>query len=312
MQAPPGVELESNACISASRGSPGVVVDCAECGEAGYAGDRFCRHCGAPAPYERPSAAHVEPARLTIRRGLVATLLAAGVLAAGGTAAVVLSGASTGSPPRDAVGSATTGAGLEGKGPIVPGRYVLLGSFRTARRAAFESERLRRAGLDAAVYDSNTVAGLQPAFFVLLAGPLSGAADEARALRRARRAHVIGPRSHRLGPARERSTPPAGRWQGTLARRAPAGSPLNRMIDAALDVAGDGRTAAMTLATPACRGELRLIREDGVVWTYGETISGGDCLGGGTWTVKPEGSEARLTWWHPDRTYFVVGTLEAR
>ena len=192
--------------------------------------------------------------------------------------------------------------------PIDPGRYVQVGSFRGAPRAEEEADRLRAAGLDADVYDTNAIVQLQPAFFVILAGPFAGSAGEDRAVGRARRAGIAGARRHFLEPATE-TDPPAGYYDGTLSRKAAAGSPMNREIAATMDFSSDGQSATATFATPRCRSELQLSGTAGATWTYDETVTSGDCLSGGTWSAKSSGSELRLTWWHPDRTYFVVGTL---
>jgi hypothetical protein len=286
------------------------------------------RRPAAPPPTSRP--ARPRSGARPNRRPLVAGLLAFALLAAGGgVAAVLLSRNDSGGGTAPGAGADTdalagTPTGGEGSGaqattttPVVTnhdieaGDYITLGSFRGTTRAQAEADRITATGLKAEVYDSNITAQLQPAFFVILAGPFSTQAAQSHALVLARHAGIKGSRRRALQPAAAQTDPPDGLYEGKLTRVAGPGSPLNRTIDTTIQFDSGGESASLTFDEPSCSGDLQLAETHGAVRTYDETITSGSCLSGGTWSVKTSGTQVLVTWWHPDRTYFVIGSLAA-
>jgi hypothetical protein len=258
-----------------------------------------------------PPIATVDRGRIIRRRRMIAGLVALVVLAGGAAAAILLltggDGGGGGGTPSDTTSGGA--ADVRTAEPLAKGRYAQLGSFRRPASAEKEAKRLRDAGLTTAVQDSYRLTELLPAFWVVVAGPLATPAAEERALERADRSGVSGARVRLMSPAATPSEKPAATYRGTLNRRADAGSPLNRSITTTMTFAGDGETGTVSLDVPSCAGDLRLADTKGAARVYTETVTRGNCLNDGQWSVKVLGSDLLVTWWHAERTYFIVGTL---
>jgi hypothetical protein len=256
--------------------------------------------------------------------------LVAGVVAAFGAAAVgtyVMLGPddsapratgaaaqSRGATPAPSPSPQRTSTGTSAAEPaIVPGRYVRLGSFRFESAAQRTADTLQAKGIDAAVIPSNDAAGMFPAFFQVVQGPLESAREERRALRAAERAGVAGPFVKSLTPVERGDLDPSvlgGDFEGTLQQTNAKVDRLNRKLGTTMSFAADGESGTVAYDRPSCRGTLQLESQSGRVLAYSESIDAGRCSDGGTWYLRPEGDELFATWWRPDDVTFVIGTLQ--
>ncbi len=192
------------------------------------------------------------------------------------------------------------------------GNYVQLGSFRTRSAAETLAAQLAtKAGIDAQVVGSDTVADLIPDFYVVLAGPLDRA--EGRRVARAARdggvndgfVRALHPDTGEAGPADL-----AGSVFSADLRQTSAKTPsLNKQIPTTLTFSGSGRSGNVTYGIPACSGSLTFVDAAGPVLRYREHITSGTCTDDGIWTLRRHDGRLGATWRRADREYFVSGWL---
>ena len=306
---------------------------CPSCGRPLPTGAAFCRNCGASVTRAEP--APVAPAAPPPkRRGRAALIAVAAVLlvAAGAAAAILLTGgdgdsgqpaaspatdaatvpASSAAPsqrgeasPAESTAATTTAAAA---GSISPGRYVQAGSFRTVAGAETERERLEAAGIDVDVVASDQAEELYPGFQVLLGGPFPGPSAAQPLLAQLHRNGVPSAFLRPLSPAAAIAGPEAiaGRWAGTLERTGSSRSSDDGPLSATLTAIGDGRQATLKFAKPNCEVGLSLQEEGSVSLTYAQE---GECVGAGTWEVRPQGEELQVVLLPPNTEVIVIGTL---
>lgn len=194
-------------------------------------------------------------------------------------------------------------------GTIGAGRYIQAGSFRTVAGAEAERERLEGEGIRVLVIDSSEADELYPGFQVLLAGPFTDAGAERGVLRRLHSSKVPSAFARTLTPAREIGGPEAvaGEWEGTLERTGTAGGDLDGSLEVTLSAPADGRQGRLTFDKPRCQVDLVLEEAAALSLLYDQE---GDCVGKGSWHLRPRGDELSLVLLPPDSEVIVLGVLE--
>lgn len=264
---------------------------------------------------------------------IVGTLVAAGVAAAvllvfgdgsGQTSDVLPTGAATVPSPREEArtrtGEASSGL-AEGEvgaratgalaGTVATGRYVQAGSFRTVEGAATEQSRLREAGIDVSVVESDQAQDLYPGFQVLLAGPFAAGAAAQATVRALKENGVPSAFARNLSPARAIPGPAAlaGVWDGTLERSGSERSSENGTLEASMAFRGDGRLASLDVPSLNCAVDLPLREAGEVSFSYGPASG---CVDAGAWTLRPSGDELQVVLLPESSTVIVLGTLQRR
>jgi hypothetical protein len=197
-------------------------------------------------------------------------------------------------------------------GVLESGRYVRLASFRYDTAAEKEATRLHGEGLrEAQVASSNEVEGMAPAFWVVLAGPVSTRGEERGVIRAAKRAGIRDAFAAELAPATAGIAPAdlVGDFSGQLAQSDPEVKRLNKDILTRMSFYDDGEQATVEYRRPNCTGSLSFLGTAGPVLTYEESISAGKCADGGIWHLKLDGDDLQATWWRDDDVTFVRGSL---
>ncbi len=203
-------------------------------------------------------------------------------------------------------------SGSEELSELTPGRYIQAGSFRSPEGAQEEVDRLTDAGIAVEAIAAAEADELLPGFQVLIVGPLSGARQEKRALRRLEAAEVAG-LGKDLTPSSAVSGPEsaAGEWSGSVEQSYLRGSRRPSTYEVVFAIAADGEGGTIEYPGRECEGRLDLIEEPGYSLAYAETIEAGPCPPGGVWHLRPEGSELTAVRLHEDREVMVHGTLSA-
>jgi hypothetical protein len=321
----------------------GAASRCANCEQPLPAGATFCRACGTrvrepvtapaaakagafPAPTrERPqSPFDPPPPPDTGRSWTAAALIAVGLLAGGAIVALVLSGGGDDSKGQPAAASAgwqsqpQAGAPPAGGGApasleseVDPGRYVQAGSFRTVPGAETERRRLEGNGIDVAVLPSDEAQDLYPGFQVLLGGPFLSPTDERSLLRQLHQSGVPSAVGRDLTPARAVGSPSeiAGTWTGTLERTGTSRSGLNGTLPVTLRGIDGGVNATIDFTGMRCEVELSIDGRTSFALSYGQLQ---DCVGAGSWKLRPNGDELAVVLLPPDTDTIVLGTLQRR
>jgi len=290
----------------------GELPSCPGCGAPIVSGARFCHTCG-------ESADTPEPVSTSRTRGPLLALVAFGVcLLVGGMIAggayllsrddsgeeavagphVTPVGGTTQQGGEDTrIGSTDTGTDEpEGSSaelsPLIPGRYIQAGSFRSSAGAQREVDRLIGEGIDVEAVPADWASELLPGFQVLLVGPLATGSEESGALRRLEDAGVAGfGRDLTPSEALFGSAMAAASWSGSLEQSYLRGDrpPKTYRVDFSLSAGGEGGT--VDYPVQGCRGSLALQEDDGYSLAYAESIESGGCRVGGVWHLRPEGSE---------------------
>jgi hypothetical protein len=179
-----------------------------------------------------------------------------------------------------------------GPSPLIPGRYIQAGSFRSPDGAQREVDRLFGEGIDVAAVPADWASELLPGFQVLLAGPLETGSEEKRVLRQLEDASVAG-FARDLTPSAELSDPAsvAGSWSGGLEQSYLRGSRPPRTYQVDFTLSADGETGVVDYPGRGCSGSLSLLEESGFSLAYAESIESGGCRAGGVWHLRPEGGE---------------------
>lgn len=292
--------------------SEGELRSCPACGAPIVSGARFCHSCG-------ESAVGPEPVSTSRTRGPVLALAAFGVcLLVGGMIAggayllsrddsdeeavagphVTPIGGTTQQGGEDTrIGSTDTGTdepegSSAGLSPLIPGRYIQAGSFRSPEGAGSEVDRLLAEGIDVKAVPADFATELLPGFQVLLVGPLASDGAERRALRELEDAGVAG-FGRDLTPSEALSGPAmaAGSWSGSLEQSYLRGDRPPKTYRVDLSLSADGEGGTVDYPEQGCRGSLALQEDDGYSFAYAESIESGGCGAGGVWHLRPEGSE---------------------
>lgn len=178
-----------------------------------------------------------------------------------------------------------------GTSPLLPGRYIQAGSFRSPEGAGREVDRLVGEGIDVEAVPADWASELLPGFQVLLVGPLATSGEEGQALRQLEDASVAG-FGRDLTPSRELPGPAAaaGSWSGDLEQsylrgaRAPETYPVEFTLDP------DGESGTVDYPGRGCHGSLTLNEESDFSLAYSELIESGGCRAGGVWHLRPDGA----------------------
>jgi hypothetical protein len=185
---------------------------------------------------------------------------------------------------------------------------VQAGSFRTVEGAETERRRLREQGIDVNVVESDRAQELYPGFQVLLGGPFSGHGAERAMVRRLRDNGVPSAFARSLSPARAISGPQAiaGRWTGPLERTGTSQSNLDGTLPVTLMAEADGHLASIEFSSLHCTLDLPLESATAFSLAYGQA---GGCVGGGVWSLRPQGDSLSVVLLPPDTDVIVIGTL---
>ena len=305
---------------------------CGNCGRPLAPQASFCRSCGSR--YEEPTAspepataatqtlpdpalheATVSRPRQSAPRPLRAALWLGGaiLLAGAGIAVAILlsSGGGTASTtvisrqgrPADSGAAVTLSAPT---GSLEAGRYVQAGSFKFEADAEAERERLAAAGIEVEVLPSELTRQLYPGFQVLLGGPFSSAAAEARLLRELHRSGVPSAFGRELVPARRIAAPAvvAGNWSGSLERSSSSRPRLDGSLGASLSFAADGQRGSVRIGD--CDVALTLAASTTAALTYHERSG---CDQGGDWQLRPAGDQLLVAQLPAGEDLIVLGTL---
>jgi SPOR domain len=310
---------------------------CPRCGRPMAPTASFCRSCGAryeeptPAPAPAPAAPPPapEPAGSTKGRrsaaGLVFLALAIVLAGAGIAAAIALSGSGGSSsttvltvreqPTDEGTGElgATSDDGdapTATAGAVEAGRYIQAGSFKFLDDAEAERERLAGEGIDVQVVSSETAQELYPGFQVLLAGPLQAGSEEALLLKQLHRHGVPSAFARDLTPAAELHGYDVleGTWTGWLEESSTSRPRLNRKLHLTLAMDPGGRGGMMVFLNVECVFRLTAAGPPtGASFSFDQES---DCIGSGTWRLRPSEGGLTLTLLPPDSDLIVLGTLE--
>jgi hypothetical protein len=253
--------------------------------------------------------------------------LVAGLFAIGGTVVLLTSGGEAGSratgrstdgdggiPRGGGSGSgASDGSGhrtvVSSESTIEAGRYIQAGSFRTSAGGETERRRLAGDGVDVSVFESDEAQELYPGFQVLLAGPVYSSGNERSLLRELHENGVPSAFSRDLSPARTLQSPAAvlGEWVGTVERTGSSQPGLNGTLPVTLRAVEGGVIAELEFSDPRCEAELTIDGRTSFSFSYGQSRN---CVGGGSWRLRPNGDELAAVLFPPDTDTIVLGTLQ--
>jgi hypothetical protein len=237
------------------------------------------------------------------------------VLAGAGVAVAILissagSSASTTVISRQAEADAASAAAVTLSSPagsLEAGRYIQAGSFKFEADAELERERLAAAGITVEVLPSELAQQFYPGFQVLLGGPFSSPAPEARLLRELHRNGVPSAFGRELTPAQEITDPAvvSGRWTGRLERSSSSEPGVDGNLAANLNLAADGRGGHLQLG--GCDIQLILAPSTTAALTYRERS---DCDASGDWQMRPSAGRLMLAQLAAGDDLIVLGTLD--
>ena len=194
-------------------------------------------------------------------------------------------------------------------GSVSAGRYIEAGSFRTVDGADTEQSRLAAQGIAVEVASSDGAEELYPGFQVLLGGPVSSASAEKSLLRSLRANGVPSAFARELNPAEEiaGTESVAGTWIGQLERTGSERPGLDGPLNVTLIADPDGSTATLHFDDDGCSVKLLAVTTTSVSLGYQQE---GNCVGTGTWWLRPSGDGLMLTLLPPNTETIVLGTLE--
>jgi hypothetical protein len=194
-------------------------------------------------------------------------------------------------------------------GAIGAGRYIQVGSFRSVEGAEDERERIEAAGIRVIMIDSSEADELYPGFQVLVAGPFTDPTVESRVLDRLHKTEVPSAFARALTPAKEIGGPEAlaGEWAGTLERTGTGSEDLDGPLEVTLSAPADGQTAQLNFKKPDCQLDLALEEAAALSLVYGQED---ECVGGGSWRLRPRGDELSLVLLPPHSEVIILGVLD--
>lgn len=290
---------------------------CSNCGQPLAPGANFCRSCGAryaapaaPAPGRSHGAIWIGAA--IVFAGAVAAL--AIVFASGGSSktTVVVDGERAGEA-RDSSSESSrvepTGSGAVASDSVEAGHYVQAGSFRTAKYAEIERQRLAGEGIEVTVASSDGAQELYPGLRVLLSEPLTpGGSAEASMLSALRRNGVPSAFARDLTPARAVAGPEeaAGSWSGVLDRTSGERPGLSGQLAATVEMDAEGRTGTLAIQGGRCVESLTLTETTETTLSYRQSRP---CAAAGDLLVRPIGTGLMLSLLPLDSDVLVLGTL---
>lgn len=229
---------------------------------------------------------------------------------AGIAAALLLSGNDSSSTPTvltrsSAAGGASSTTARLASGSIEAGRYVQAGSFKFAADAEKERRRLAAIGIDVDVVSSDLAQELYPSFQVLLGGPLSSGAEEARLLKRLRRNGVPSAFARPLTPAPPHARLRDGTWTGKLEESSSSRPKLNRTLPLTFVTSEGGKKGMLIFLDINCVAELQAEPPTGPALRFRRSAG---CFGG-SWAIRPSNGKLMLTFLPPDSDLIVLGEL---